>query len=34
MEYTARRFFIPFYNFAPLFTLRSNDDVGYRTRSN
>ena len=27
MEYTARMFFISFYNSAPLFTLLSNDDV-------
>ena len=27
MEYTARRFFISFYNSAPLFTLFSNGDM-------
>ena len=27
MEYTARRFFIAFYNSAPLLTLLSNGDV-------
>ena len=34
MEYTAPRFFISFYNSAPLFTLLSNSDVGSWTRSN
>ena len=34
MEYTARKFFIDFYNSAPLFTLLSNGDARSRTQSN